>query len=58
MVVASLSQVIGTPEARWLALANQVAPYGLIGLSLAGLVALLWINMHLKRGRGSPEGVV
>jgi hypothetical protein len=58
MVVASLSQVIGTPAARWLALADQLAPYGLIGLSLAGLAALLWINGRLRGGQSSSEGVV
>ena len=58
MVVASLSQVMGTPEAGWLALADQVAPYGLIVLSLAGLSALLWINGLLRRGQSTSQGVV
>jgi hypothetical protein len=37
---------------------DQWVPYVLVGMSIAGLASLLWINSRLRRTQTTPVGVV
>jgi hypothetical protein len=58
IVAAGISQSMGQTSPDWLRLTNQIAPYALVGLTIAGLVALLWINGRLRRQLDLEKGIV
>jgi hypothetical protein len=58
LVAAGISQSLGQTAPEWLGLANPIVPYALVGLTVAGLVALLWINGRLRRQQDLEKGIV
>ena len=58
ILITDLSQPFDQLGQGLLSQASQLAPYGLVGLAIAGLVALLWINVRLRRASDSPQAVV
>lgn len=58
IVIADLSQLNDQLGQHLLSQAYQIVPYGLVGLAIAGLATLLWINVRLRRTTDSPQAVV
>jgi len=58
LVAAGISQTLGQTGPKWLGLADQIVPYALVGLTIAGLIALLWINARLRQQQNPEKGVV
>ena len=58
IVVGDLSQSLSQLGGDLISQASQIAPYGLAGLAVAGLAALLWVNMRLRRALDFPRVVV
>lgn len=58
IVIADLSLPAAQLGQDLLSQAYQIVPYGLVGLAIAGLATLLWINVRLRRTTDSPQAVV
>jgi hypothetical protein len=58
LVAAAISQALGQSEGDLLSQAGKWAPYGLIGLAVLGLAALIWANWRLRQGYKVADGVV
>ncbi len=58
IVIADLSLPAAQLGQHLLSQAYQIVPYGLVGLAIAGLATLLWINVRLRRTTDSPQAVV
>jgi ABC-type uncharacterized transport system permease subunit len=58
LVAAAISQALGQSGGDLLAQAGKWAPYGLIGLAVLGLAALIWANWRLRQGYKVADGVV
>jgi RsiW-degrading membrane proteinase PrsW (M82 family) len=58
IVAAGISQSMGQTGPEWLQMVDQFVPYALVGLTIAGLVAMLWINGRLRRQLDLEKGIV